>query len=851
MNRANTINITVGFLLILLLLLSASTTNAQKLTQIRGKVIDAKTKEPLPFVNIVFVGKNIGTTTDYYGKYNINTQWASNKITASFIGYKKQTKTVILEKNQVIDFELGSNSVNLDEVVIVSKKKRYKNKNNPAVELIKRIIKNKNLNRKEHLNYYQYNKYEKVEFDINNITEKFRKKKVFKKFQFIFNYVDTAEINGKPYLPVFLKETLSDVYFRKKPKSEKEYIKGIKMIGFHDYIDNEGVGFMIDHMYQDIDIYANSITLLTNQFTSPISNLAPVMYKFHIIDTVNVKGFNCINLAFQPRNRQDFAFVGNLYVTNNDRLAVIKVDMRVAEDINLNFVTDLQIIQEFGYINNQSWMLVRDEVIVDYNIGKTGTGMYGKKTVFYDNYVFNQKVADTVFNGIEKKVQLANHNNKDEQFWEDNRITGLSEQEENIYTMVDSVQNVPAFKRTMDVIMLLVAGYWNFNKIDIGPVNTFYSFNDIEGFRLRVGGRTSENFSKTFRLDGFLVYGFKDQKFKYSARATMSLNKRPLKESPRHTIMAMYQRETNFPGMEMMFINEDNFFLSFKRGVADKILYYDMFKVEHYKDWGNDISTTFTLKHTIEEAGGNWSFNYDDYTMENITSSEIITKIRFAPNETFYQGMDYKTPVISKHPIFQITYTQGLKDVLNSDFQYPKLKFNFFKRFYLSPVGFTNFEVEAGKVFAEGIPYTSLFIHRANQTYSYQLRSYNLMNFLEFVSDEYAALFIEHHFNGFVLNKIPLLKRLKWRSIISYKGVYGNLSDKNNPETTPGLMLFPTDANGNPTTFTLNDKPYMEASVGVGNIFKFFRIDIVKRLTYLDNPNVQEYGIRARFKFEF
>ncbi len=839
------------FLFLSILLLGSSDLYAQKVTRVRGTVIDAKTKEPLPFVNIIFVGKNIGTITDYNGKYNIETQWASNQIEASLLGYKKQYKSVTKEKNQIINFQLETNTVILDEVTIISKKKRYRNKNNPAVELIKKVVKNKKLNRKEHLNYYQYEKYEKIEFDLNNITEKFRKKKVFKKFQFIFNYVDTAEINGKPYLPIFLKETKSDVYYRKKPKDQKEYVNGVKMIGFHDYIDNEGVGFMIDNMYQDIDIYNNNITLLTNQFISPISNIAPSIYKFHIIDTLNINGYNCINLAFQPRNKQAFAFKGNLYITNDDKYSVVKVNMRVMDDINLNFVNDMQIIQEFSFINNEVWMITRDKVIVDFNIGKTGTGMFGKKTVLYDGYLFNKEIQDTIFKGIENKILVKGYNKKDNEYWKKNRIAKLSKQEKNIYVMVDSVKSVPAFKRTMDVIMLLVAGYWNFNKIDIGPVNTFYSFNDIEGFRLRVGGRTSDKFSKQFRLDGFVVYGFKDERFKYSARATLSLNKRPLKERPQHTIMAMYQRETNFPGMEMMFINEDNFFLSFKRGVADKILYYNMFKLEHYRDWGNDISTTISLKHTIQEAGGNWSFNYDDYTMKNITSSEIITKIRFAPNEKFYQGMDYKTPVISKYPIFQLTYTQGFKDILNSDFQYSKLKFNFFKRFYVSPFGFTNFEIEAGKVFSETIPYTNLYIHRANQTYSYQLRSYNLMNFLEFVSDEYAALFVEHHFNGFILNKIPLLKRLKWRAIISAKGIYGRLTDKNNPEKTDGLMNFPTDENGNPTTYTLSSKPYAEASIGVGNIFKFFRVDLVKRMTYLDNPYVQEYGIRARFKFDF
>jgi len=373
MYKKNIKYIIVNFVL-LLILQAFSTISAQKLTQVRGRVIDACTKEPLPFVNIIFSGKNIGTTTDFNGKFSIVTQWASNSLTASFIGYDKQTITIVPQKSQVINFELKPNSISLNEVEVVSKRKRYRNKNNPAVELIKRIVKNKNLNRKEHLDYYQYAKYEKVEFDLNNITEKFRNKKIFKKFQFIFNYVDTAEINGKPYLPVFLKETLSDVYFRKAPKNEKEYIKGTKMIGFHDYIDNDGVSFMIDNMYQDINIYNNNITLLTNQFTSPISPLAPSIYKFHIIDTVNIVGYDCINLAFQPRNKQDFAFKGNLYVTNDSSLAVVKVDMRVTDNVNLNFVNDLQVIQEFGFINNKSWMLTRDEIIIDFNIGTTIVG---------------------------------------------------------------------------------------------------------------------------------------------------------------------------------------------------------------------------------------------------------------------------------------------------------------------------------------------------------------------------------------------------------------------------------------------------------------------------------------------
>ncbi|MCD6113327.1 MAG: carboxypeptidase-like regulatory domain-containing protein [Bacteroidales bacterium] len=833
-----------------LLLLFAPALHAQKMTRIKGRVIDVRTKEALPFVNIVFVGKNLGGITDYNGEYYIETQWASDSLQASFMGYKSQACPVKKGERQTINFSLRPKNITLKEVEVKAKKVRYRNKNNPAVALVRKVIKNKKLNRKENLNYYEYEKYEKDEFDLNNITDKYKKKKALKKFQFIFNFVDTSDINGKPFLPVFFKETRSKVYYRKTPQSKKEYIMGTKMTGFHEYVDNQGVGYMIDNLYEDIDLYDNTIMLLTNPFISPISVIAPSIYKFLIIDTLNVNGYNCIRLGFQPRNKQDFAFAGNLYITNDNRYAVVKADMHVSKDINLNFVNDLKIIQEYTFINNKAWMLTTDKLIVDFNLGKKGIGMFGRKSIYYDNFVFNKHMPDSLYAGT-KEVMKPGYDKKDSLFWKNHRLVDLTKQEKDIYKMVDSVQNVPAFKRTMDIVMLLVAGYWNFDKIDVGPINTFYSFNDVEGFRLRLGGRTSDKFNKKFRLSGYGIYGFEDKQFKYSAMATWSLNNKALKDNPKHTLSLQYQYETNFPGMEVEFINEDNFLLSFKRGVADKILYNRMLKIEHYRDWKDGFSTTLVLRNIQRKPGGTLYFNYvDGHSVQSITSSEITACIRFAPNEKFYQGIDYKVPIITNHPILQFSYTQGVKGILGSDYSYSKLKFNAFKRFYEGPLGFTNTEIEAGRIFGK-VPFLLLDLPRANQTYSYQLRSYNMMNFLEFASDKYVSLFVEHHFNGFILNKIPLIKKLKWRSIISFKGLYGSITDKNNPEINQNLMLFPTDKFGSPTTFSLKEKPYVEASVGIGNIFKFFRIDLIRRMSYLDNPNVPEYGIRGRFKFDF
>ena len=835
----------ITFFSILFFTLSAG--YSQNMTRIKGKVVDAETKEPLPFVNI-FVSRNLGTITDYKGEYSIETKWATNKIEASFIGYKPQTKNIILNKSQVINFLLESSNINLNEIKVVADKQRYRNKDNPAVEIIRKVIENKN--RKESLDFYEYDKYEKVEFDLNNITEEFKNKSYLKKFQFVFDYVDTSKVNGKPFLPVFLKETSSKVFYRKFPKTEKEYVIGTNMVGLKDYVDNEGISSIIDNIYQEINIYDNNIPLLTNQFISPISDIAPIIYKFHIWDTTNINGHECIRLVFQPRNKADLAFKGNLYVTNDDRCAVIKIEMDIMDEINLNFVNDLKITQEFDFINEQCWMLTSHKIEVDFNFGKKGIGMFGKKSVTYRNYLFNQEKTSDVYAGIDNVILQDGHDKKDKNFWDTARPSKLSKNEEGVFEMIDSIQNVPAFKNTMDIIMLLLAGYKSFGPIDIGPLNAFYSFNDVEGFRMRLGGRTNKKFSKRIMLEGYGLYGFKDEIFKYSAGSTIALNDKAYDEKPRHTIRAMYQYETNFPGMEMQYVNEDNFLLSFKRGVSDKLLYYRLAEIEHYRDWGNGVSSSVTVKNNQQMPGGTLYFDYDNYSKSKITSSEVVARLRFAPNEKFYQATDYKIPIITKYPVFQLTYNKGFKDVFNSDYGYDKLSVNIFKRFYTAPFGFSNWELEAGQLFGN-VPFPLLYVHRANQTYSYQVSSYNLMNFLEFVSDRYVSLNVEQYFNGFFFNKIPLFKRLKFREVISFKGIYGGVSDGNNPSKTDGLMKFPTDNYGKTSTFTLQEKPYVEVSAGIANIFKLFRVDLVRRLTYLDNPNVSELGVRVRFKLDF
>jgi len=833
---------------------------AQQLTKIKGVVLDANTKEPLPFVNVSFKGANIGTTTDFSGNFYLETQWATGELQASFIGYKTIIKKVLIGKSQTINFYLSDEAVLMQEFVVKADNKKYRNKENPAVELIRKVIEHKNDNRIESLNYYEYDKYEKIEIDLNNITEDFLNKGWLKnKFQIVLEHIDTSEINGKPFLPIFLRETASKMYYRKNPKALKEYQSGTKMTGFEGYLDDDGMSFIMDKLYQDINIYDNNINLLSNQFTSPISVVGPTIYQYFILDTTVINGYECINLAFTPRNKGGFAFVGSMYILNDNTFAVIKMEMGIADQINLNFVKDMKIDQEFTLYNDSIWMISKDKIIIDYNLTKKGRGFFGKKEIKYSNFLLDIEQDKDIYSPVEKIIKEDDLKNRTDSFWVVARIDSLTAKEQGVYTMIDSVQRIPAFKRTMDIAFLLMTGWHSIGKIEIGPINTFYSFNEVEGFRLRGGFRTTANFHKKLMFDTYVAYGFKDKEYKYFGGITYSFNDNFL-SNPQHRIIASYQHETVFPGQNLQFLNDDNFLLSFRRGVADKMLFFDSYTLDYVKEHHSGFSYNLIYENRKERPIGNMFFqNSIDSTVffDAIQTDNISLNLRYAPNEQFYQGKNFRLPLYNKYPIFQLNHRQGISGLTNGTINYGRTSANIFKRFYLSIFGFLDTETEAGKVWGQ-VPFPLLSLPQANQSFFLQEASFNLMNFMEFMSDEYISFKATYNLNGFLFNRIPLFSRLKLREIISFKALYGRLTDLNNPAIHPELFKFPTYIDGSPSTFAFNNSiPYVELSAGVSNIFKIFRIDIVQRVNYLDNPGVptlfgvKGLGFRAKGKIDF
>ena len=831
---------------------SYSVENSEKITIVKGVVLDAESGESLPFAGVSIEGKNIQTTTDLDGNFTLVIKDASNKLKISSVGFEPVIINISVGKTQSITVKLKPEIKVLNDVIVRPKKEKYRNKNNPAVQLIENVIANKDKNMKEALDYYEYEKYEKTIFALSNITDDFKKKKIFKKFQFVFDNLDTTKIPGKEVLPMYIKESISDFYF-KKPRKTKEIIKANKMVSFEGYVDNQGVASFLKYLYQDINIYDNNITLLSNQFLSPISGVAPTFYKYFIMDTTIVNNSKCVRLAFFPRNKTDFLFQGNLYVMLDSSFAIKKVDMTVNKDINLNWVKDLKIEQEFEKIQNQGWMLTTDLLAADFGVTQSGLGIYGERTMSYKNYLINFPHNDSLYSGLSSE-EKADANSKSNNYWFENRHVSLSKPEQGTYTVIDSVKRMPAFKRAMDIMVLLIAGYKDAGYFEIGPVNTFYSYNPIEGFRLRFGGRTTPKFSKRLNFETYVAYGFTDEKYKYYLGATYSLTPKTIYEFPVKYVKLSYQDETKIPGQDLQFIQEDNILLSIKRGVNNKMFYNKTLKFEHLNEFPSHFSYTVGYQYLKQLPAGDLYFNSLDYALRQNTKpfinvSEACIGLRYAPNEQFYQGKLYRTPVINQYPVFQLQYNAGLK-LINNDYNYQNLRLTISKRFYFSVLGYSDVILEGGKIFGQ-VPYPLLFVHRANQTYSYQIMSYNLMNFLEFVSDEYASLNVDHCFNGFFFNKIPLFKRLKFREVASCKILYGGVSNQNNPSLHSNLFKFPVDINGAPLTYTLEQKPYIETSIGVGNIFKLFRVDWVQRLTYLNHPNVSPNGIRVRFKLDF
>jgi len=820
----------IRFSLVFLVLSVFTITNvvAQK-TIVRGTVKDAETGESLPFVNLVFKDSKIGTSTDINGSFYLETYYPSDSLICSFVGYKRQIKAVKKDVSQTIEFNLGAGSVSLGEIEVVGTKKDI----NPAEALLDRVINNKFINNREKLDAFQYEVYNKIEFDVNNIHEEFGENKLMQPFEFIFENIDTTE--NKPFLPFFITETMSDFYFKKNPKYHKEIIKAAKVSG----LENESISQFLGDMYQNVNIYDNYLYIFQQGFVSPISNFGKFTYNYYIVDSAFIDNYWCYKLDFSPKRKAEPTFIGHMWISDTT-YAVKRIEAGISEGTNINFINEFKVIQEFSEVEKEVWMLTKDQLIVDFQLSAKTLGFYGRKTATYRDFDINKpkqasfyEIADDII--VEDSAGL-----RGDEYWNRNRHQELTASENIIYHMVDSLKEIPRFNTYIDIITLLVSGYYVAGPVEIGPYFTFYSFNPIEGNRFRFGCRTSNSFSKMIMPEAYLAYGTRDRKFKYGGGVKFFITKKP-----RQMVKLYYRNDLEQLGQGINAWRTDNIVASvFRRNPAVQLNGFEEYKVQFEREWfqgfSNEISFTRRNLWSVSDSLKFLTLASDGNPVElpGVAFSEISLLTRFAYKEKFVAGEFERVSLGTKYPTLQLKYSLGIKDFLGGEYNYHRLVLNVRDKIWFAPLGFSNVIFEAGKIWGNA-PFPVLELHNGNETLAYDPTAFNLMNFYEFVSDEYTSLAVTHHFNGLFFNRIPLFRKLKFRELASFKGVVGNLDPANR-----NVLLFPSGLG------TLS-RPYAEAGFGVENIAKVLRIDAWWRLTYLDNPDIAKFGIRALLQVRF
>lgn len=832
---------------------------------IQGVVTDSLTNEPIPYLSVFYEGKGVGSITDNDGNYKVETRKGWNKLTFSAVGYVTKVVNIIPGVTKNLNVRMRPDDIMLDEVVVKPKREKYSRKNNPAVELMKKVIAHKKNNKLSENDYYQYNKYQKITMSLNDVTPEMLEKGMYKKMPFLKDQIELCEETNKFILPISVDETASQKIYRKHPKSEKTIIKGMSSTGVNElFATGDMLSTVLKDVFTDVNIYDNDIRLLQYPFISPISSSDAIsFYKFYIMDTTFVDKDKCFHLTFVPNNSQDFGFTGHLYVLADSSYTVKKCTMNLPKKSGVNFVDNMDIIQEFEQLPNGEWVLKTDDMIVEMTLMKIMQGFQIRRTTRYSDYAFDE-LPQQLFKRKGAEIKEADAMMRGDDFWNQYRPVPLTQTESSMDMLVKRLEQMPGFKY---VIFVLKAFIENFvetgtkehpSKVDIGPVNTMISNNYIDGLRLRMSAQTTANLNPHLFFKGYYAYGFKDHRSKYMGEVEYSFNKKEYlpREFPKNSITFSYQYDVMSPTDKFLKTDKDNVFVSFKTSTVDQMSYVRNIALKYENETQFGLKTTVEVKHSTDEPTGGLAYitNDDQKTLvPEIQTMEASLAFRYAPGETFVNTKQRRIPVSFDAPVFTLSHTAGFKGVLGGEYNYNLTEIGLYKRFWFSSWGKIDMFVKGGAQWNK-VPFPLLIMPAANLSYILQRETFNLINNMEFLNDRYASLDVSWDLNGKIFNRIPLLKKLKWREAIGFKMLYGHLTDKNNPMKHPGdseLFLFPT-RDGRPTSFVMDPKtPYMECSVGIHNIFKILHIDYVRRLNYLDHPDANKWGVRFMVMMTF
>ncbi|WP_282148484.1 DUF5686 and carboxypeptidase-like regulatory domain-containing protein [Algibacter lectus] len=814
-------------------------------TKVSGYIFD-EYKEPVSFANVLFKGSTQGTITDENGKFYLESDETWSNLIVSFIGYETLDVPLAKRVNYDLNFTLKEEASALDQVLIVTGKQSKKN--NPAIDLLRKIWENKRSNGLKQFKQYQYDKYEKVEFDINTIDSSLIKSKLFRGMEFVFDQVDTSNVTGKTYLPMFINEAVSTVYGDNIINKEKNDLKGNKNSGFSD---NQIIIDFVDDLYNDFNVYDNYLKFFDKSFVSPLSKTGINTYNYVLSDSSFIDNKWCYNIIYYPRRKNELTFKGDFWVADTT-YAIKEINLQASKSANINWVKDIYIEQEFEVLNDSLFLVKRDYMMSDFAFSKKekSRGVYGKRTTLYNNYVFD-KEKDKKFYDVEVYNFDKDVYDRDDTFWSENRLESLNKDEQGVYKMLDTLKTVKKFKRLYNLGSILTSGYIEFNSLplDYGPIFSTFGFNEVEGLRLRAGGRTYFGKNDLWRLEGFMAYGFRDDKVKYGISGKWLVDKKS-----RLIISGGNRRDVEQIGASLTTSSDvlgRSLASSSVVGTStnDKLTSINLTSLAvEAEPWRNVIFRLGGNYRTLQSASPTFSLDYNtpDGLESEIKQFESSLSMSYFPKRKMTGFGVERLNANDDYARLFAQITRGDKAIFDGDFNYTKLQFSYIQPWQIGGFGRLTTTVEAGKTFGE-VPLGLLSVIPGNQSYFSIYNTFSQLDFYEFVSDTYGSVHLEHNFNGRLFSRIPFLRKLNLREIVSFRGVIGELSDENFALSNTGL----------PNSIPLaapSKKPYYEYGFGIGNIFKVFRIDFNFRGNYLNEveyPDARKFGVTGSFGFNF
>ena len=833
--------------------------------QITGEIVD-KDGYAIPYASAMYKGHHIATASDMNGAFTIERHegWT---LTISSVGFRSHTIKIDASTPSHLKVVLKEDSKSLNEVIVKSKRARYSRKDNPAVALMRRVIAAKSKTHLDNHDYYQFNKYQKITLSMNDLQPKDLETGMFKKSSWLLDQIETSPYNNKLILPLSVDETVTQHVYRKNPKTEREIVMGQKTEGINKVIQTgEIINTLLKDIFTDVDIYDDYVRLLQYPFTSPIGKTAISFYRYYIQDTVYVDRDLCYHINFIPNNQQDFGFRGDLYVLADSTLHVKKCTMTIPARSDVNFVENMKIEQEYTRLPDGDWVLTKDDMFAELKLNKLFNKLLVVRTTRLSDYAFDE-LPNKLFKGKAKVRHEADAMIRDEAFWEQYRTVDLTRGETSMNSFIHKMQQSKGYKWVIFGVRAFLENYVETgstntpSKFDIGPVTTMVSSNFVDGLRFRLSGRTTANLNKHWFWSGYYAYGSKSHKHYYSSEVTYSLNKKknlPF-EFPQRNITFETSYDIMSPSDKFLRHNKDNIFMAFRTQKVQQMYFYNRQKLSFYyeTDWGFSFNTS--LKAESNEPTGNLVFKrmpassqiLTDPFVDKIRTTELAIGIRYNPGQTYMNTKQRRWPVNLDSPEFKLSHTMGLSNVLGGQYQFNRTELGVYKRFWMGSWGYVDTHLNGGIEWNK-VPFPLLIMPPVNLSFFEHENTFSMMKNMEFLNDRYAFWSVAWDLNGKILNRLPLVKHLKWREYVAFKGMWGTLTDKNNPrlltQNATDELLFEL-----PSTTQLMDKkvPYMELVVGVHNIFKFFAIDYVHRFNYNDVPGTKKNGIRFGFNMSF